>query len=143
MTFIGIISNIHALCLTYDWLKWVCKLPGVVIDFVQVFLATVLLQMLFHLVPRIMRMQARFEGIPQKTGVERCLMDRYFLFQVIVRAFVLSLIKWLTKMRQVGFSIVTFSSGIIASLPCLVSNPSGVPSLLAQNMPESSTLFLT
>lgn len=31
-------------------------------------------------------MLARFEGIPQKTGVELSLMDRYFMFQVVVGA---------------------------------------------------------
>jgi hypothetical protein len=29
---------------------------------------------------------ARWEGIPQKTGVELSLMNRFFLFQIIVRA---------------------------------------------------------
>jgi hypothetical protein len=33
-----------------------------------------------------MRMLARFEGIPQKTAIEHSLMDRFFLFQVFVRA---------------------------------------------------------
>jgi hypothetical protein len=32
-----------------------------------------------------MRILGRLEGIPQKTSVELSLMDRYFLFQVIVR----------------------------------------------------------
>ena len=38
------------------------------------------------LVPIVMRILARLEGIPQKTSVELSLMDRFFLFQVIVRA---------------------------------------------------------
>jgi hypothetical protein len=37
------------------------------------------------LVPIVMRMLGRFEGIPQKTGVELSVMDRFFMFQVIVR----------------------------------------------------------
>jgi len=86
VTFVGFISNIHSVCSTYHWLHWVCKLPGVVINFVQGFLPTVLLVVLFLLVPIVMRMLARLEGIPQKTGVELSLMDRFFLFQVIVRA---------------------------------------------------------
>jgi len=36
------------------------------------------------IVPILLRMLARLEGIPQKTGVELSLMDRFFLFQVIV-----------------------------------------------------------
>jgi len=81
---------------------------------------------LFMLVPIILRILARLQGIPQKTGVELTLMDRFFMFQVIN-----------------GFLVVTFSSGIIASLPGLVNHPTGVPALLAQNLPKSSTFFLT
>jgi len=63
-------------------------------------------------------------------------MDRFFLFQVFN-----------------GFLIISFASGIIASLPSLVNrksgvgsvvnNPTGIPTILAQNLPKSSTFFLT
>jgi len=56
----------------------------VVISFIQGFLPTVLLALLFMLVPLVLRILARLEGIPQKTGMELSLMDRFFLFQVIV-----------------------------------------------------------
>ena len=84
VAFIGAISNIHSLCTTYHWLAWVCTLPGVVISLIQGFLPSVLLALLFMLVPIVLRILARLEGIPQKTGVELSLMDRFFLFQVIV-----------------------------------------------------------
>jgi len=126
VTFVGFLSNIHSVCNTYHWLHWVCKLPGIVVNFLQGFLSTVLLVILFLLVPIIMRILARLEGIPQKTSVELSLMDRFFLFEVIV-----------------GFLVVAFSSGIVASLPGLVNHPTGVPSLLANNLPKSSTFFLT
>ncbi|KAI0052100.1 DUF221-domain-containing protein [Auriscalpium vulgare] len=126
IAFIGAVSNIHSLCTTYKWLAWVCTLPSVVVSFIQGFLPTVLLAVLFMLVPIIFRTLARLEGIPQRTGVELSLMDRFFLFEVIN-----------------GFLVVTFSSGIIASLPGLVNNPTSVPTLLAQNLPKSSTFFLT
>ena len=86
MAFVGFISNIHSVCDTYHWLHWVCKLPGIVVNLVQGFLSTVLIVVLFLLVPIVMRILARLEGIPHKTGVELSLMDRFFLFQVIVRA---------------------------------------------------------
>lgn len=98
MAFVGTITNIHSVCSTYHWLNWVCKAPAVVISIVQGFASSVLLVVLFMLVPIIMRILARMEGIPQKTGVELSLMDRYFMFQVIVRGLVLFLIKSLTKM---------------------------------------------
>ncbi|KAF8267559.1 DUF221-domain-containing protein [Lactarius quietus] len=109
VAFVGFVSNVHSLCTTYHWLAWLCKIPPIVISIIQV-----------------MRMLARFEGIPQRTGVELSLMDRFFLFEVIN-----------------GFLVVTLSSGIIAALPGLVNNPSSVPTLLAQNLPKSSTFFLT
>ena len=56
-----------------------------VVSLIQGFLPTVLLALLFMLVPIVLRILARLEGIPQKTGVELSLMDRFFLFQVIVR----------------------------------------------------------
>ena len=39
--------------------------------------------------------------------------------------------------------IVTLASGIIAALPALLNNPSSAASLLAQNLPQASTFFLT
>jgi hypothetical protein len=39
--------------------------------------------------------------------------------------------------------IVTLSSGIIASLPELLNNPTSIPSILAANLPKASTFFLT
>ena len=86
MTFVGFISNIHSVCSTYKWLGWVCKAPTIIVSIVQGFASTVLLVVLFMLVPIIMRMLARLEGIPQKTGVELSLMNRFFMFQVIVSA---------------------------------------------------------
>ncbi len=56
-----------------------------VVSFIQGFLPTVLLALLLMLVPIVLRILARLEGIPQKTGVELSLMDRFFMFQVIVR----------------------------------------------------------
>jgi len=84
VTFIGFLSNIHSVCSTYHWLAWVCKAPIVIVNLVQGFGSVVLLAILFMVVPIILRMLARLEGIPTKVGVELSLMDRFFLFQVFV-----------------------------------------------------------
>ncbi|KAH9939550.1 DUF221-domain-containing protein [Amylocystis lapponica] len=126
VAFIGAVSNIHSLCSTYSWLAWICKLPSVVVGIITGILPPVLLAVLMMLLPIILRLLSRFEGTPQRTAVERSLMSRYFLFLVIH-----------------SFLIVTLSSGIIAALPQLVSNPSGIPALLANNLPKASTFFLT
>jgi len=102
VAFIGILSNIHGLCVTYSWLSWLCKLPSVVVGIIQGVLPAVLLAVLMMLLPIILRWVifrphklnayffdanralARFEGIPKRTGLELSLMTRYFIFQVVV-----------------------------------------------------------
>lgn len=84
MAFIGAVSNIHSLCSTYHWLAWICNLPSVIVGIISGILPPALLAILMMLLPVVLRLLARFEGIPQRTGIELSLMDRYFLFQVIV-----------------------------------------------------------
>lgn len=57
-------------------------------------LPPVLLAVLMMLLPIVLRLFARFEGIPKYTGLELSLMTRFFIFQVIVCSFTLLLPKW-------------------------------------------------
>ena len=84
VAFVGIISNIHGLCVRARWLAWLCKIPPVVFGIIQGILPPVLLSVLMMLLPIVLRLLARFEGIPTRTGLELSLMTRYFIFQVIV-----------------------------------------------------------
>lgn len=103
VAFVGIVSNIHALCVQYSWLAWICGLPSPVVGIIQGILPPVLLAVLMMLLPIVLRyvnftfigcqmlirvgnrLLARFEGIPKRTGLELSLMTRFFIFQVIVR----------------------------------------------------------
>ena len=51
---------------------------------IQGILPPVLLAVLMMLLPIVLRLLARFEGIPRYTGLELSLMTRYFIFQIIV-----------------------------------------------------------
>lgn len=84
VAFVGIISNIKGLCVRESWLAWLCKIPPVVLGIIQGILPPVLLAVLMMLLPIVLRLFARFEGIPTRTGLELSLMTRYFIFQVIV-----------------------------------------------------------
>lgn len=126
VAFVGIISNIHGLCVRASWLAWLCTIPSPVIGIIQGILPPVLLAVLNMLLPIVLRMLGSFQGIPTRTGLELSLMTRFFIFQVIH-----------------SFLIVTLSSGIIAALPSLLQNPSSVATLLAANLPQASTFFLT
>ncbi|KAJ4468911.1 hypothetical protein J3R30DRAFT_3385050 [Lentinula aciculospora] len=126
VAFIGSISNIQSVCTKEAWLSWLCNLPSVVIGIIQGILPPVLLAVLMMLLPIVLRLLAKFEGIPKRSGVELSLMTRFFIFQVIH-----------------SFLIVTLSSGIVASLESLTSNPTSIPSTLASSLPQASIFFLT
>ncbi|KDN34824.1 hypothetical protein RSAG8_12122, partial [Rhizoctonia solani AG-8 WAC10335] len=126
VSFVGVVSNVAQLCVKYKWMQWLCNLPDPVVGIISGILPPVALAVLMMLLPIILRLLARFEGIPRFTGLELSLMTRYFVFQVVH-----------------SFLIVTISSGIIAALPQLASNPTSIPTILAQKLPEASTFFLT
>ena len=85
VAFVGAVSNVASLCSTYHWLAWLCKLPNEVIGIISGILSPVLLAVLMSLLPVVLRLFARFEGMTTRTAVELSLMNRYFIFQIIVR----------------------------------------------------------
>ncbi|KAF8814727.1 DUF221-domain-containing protein [Phlegmacium glaucopus] len=126
VAFVGVISNIFTVCKTAVFLAWICKLPKPVVGIISGILPPVLLAVLMMLLPIVLRLFARFEGIPQYTGLELSLMTRFFMFQVFH-----------------SFLVVTLSSGIVASLNSLLNNPTSIPSILAHGLPQASTFFFT
>lgn len=84
VAFVGAVSNVHALCMTYEWLAWLCKLPGPIVGIISGILPPVALAILMMLLPIILRLLSKLEGTATRTGVELSLMTRYFLFQVLV-----------------------------------------------------------
>ncbi|KAI5480450.1 AMP deaminase [Pseudohyphozyma bogoriensis] len=126
VAFVGLISNVSSLCISAPWLAWLCKLPTPVNGIIQGVLPPVALAVLFILLPIVLRLAARFQGIPLRTQIELSLMTRYFLFLVIH-----------------GFLIVTLSSGLVAAIPQITKDPGSAVTLLATKLPAASTFFLT
>ncbi|GAA5838909.1 hypothetical protein JCM11251_003734 [Rhodosporidiobolus azoricus] len=126
VAFVGLISNVSALCIEASWLAWLCDLPVPINGIIQGSLPPAALAVLFILLPIILRLFARFEGIPLRTGIELSLMTRYFIFLVIH-----------------GFLIVTLASGLVKAIPAIAKNPGSAVTLLATQLPAASTFFLT
>lgn len=82
--FIGAMSNASQLCLQYSWMSWLCTTSPVAQGLFSGVLPPILLALLNLLLPVILTQLARFEGIPQKTGLELSLMTRYTIFLVVV-----------------------------------------------------------
>lgn len=87
MAFIGALSNVTSLVTQYPWMGWLSGdsagkkvLQGVISGL----LPPILLALINLLLPIVLRLFARFQGIPSQTAVELDLMTRYFVFLVVV-----------------------------------------------------------
>ncbi|KDE07374.1 hypothetical protein MVLG_02415 [Microbotryum lychnidis-dioicae p1A1 Lamole] len=126
VAFVGSLSNVSALCISAPWLAWLCKIPVPLNGIIQGALPPVALAVLFILLPIILRIFARVEGIPLRSQIELSLMDRYFLILVIH-----------------GFLVVTLASGLVKAIPVISKNPGSAVTLLATQLPSASNFFLT
>ncbi|KDN38253.1 hypothetical protein RSAG8_09652, partial [Rhizoctonia solani AG-8 WAC10335] len=64
------------------WIQWLCNLPDVSVGIISGILPPVPLAGLMMLLPIILRLLTRFEGVPGFTGLELSLMTRSCIFQV-------------------------------------------------------------
>ncbi|KAH8680998.1 hypothetical protein BX600DRAFT_8906 [Xylariales sp. PMI_506] len=122
---VGIISNVQYLESIF-FLTWLKKIPTVIMGVVSGLLPSVALSILMSLVPVVMRLCARLSGEPSLSRVELFTQNAYFAFQVI----------------QV-FLVVTLSSAASSVGYQIYQNPGEVTSLLSQNLPKASNVYLS
>ncbi len=126
VTFTGLLSQVSYLSRTFGWLDWLGRAPGWVIAIVQGILPQILLGLLLLILPMILRLLAKNQGVQTGMAIELTVSDYYFAFLFV----------------QV-FLVVSISSGITTILRQLTSNPASVPQLLAQNLPRASNYFFS
>ncbi|RFU29185.1 hypothetical protein B7463_g7156, partial [Scytalidium lignicola] len=122
---VGLISNVSYLE-SVSFLTWLKKIPTVIMGVVTGLLPAVALSILMSLVPVIMRLCAKKAGEPSLARVELFTQNAYFAFQVV----------------QV-FLITTVSSAAASVLYTLIKNPTGVTTLLANNLPTASNFYIS
>lgn len=125
---VGVLSNIKALETTpgLTWLKFLDKIPSVIMGLVEGLLPAVLLAVLMSLLPIILRMMAKFGGCPSRSAVELRTQGFYFWFQVI----------------QV-FLVTTATSSAAASVQDILMHPAQAPNLLATDLPKASNFYIS
>lgn len=126
VAFVGIVSNVDALCAQVSWLAWICTLPEAALGIIKGVLPPALLAILFLLLPIVLRMLVKLQGEILNSQIELKTFSRYWLFQVIH-----------------GFLIVTLASGLISALANIDELAGQVPTLLATKLPNASIFFLT
>ena len=126
VAFVGIVSNIDAMCEQASWLAWLCTIPDAALGIIKGILPSVLLVVLFALLPVVIRKWIQMQGEILKSDIELKLFSRFWLFQVIH-----------------GFLIVTLASGLITALQNIDEQVKELPTLLANKLPDASIFFLT
>lgn len=124
--FVGILSNIKSLEEKAPFLKFLDKIPSVILGVVQGLLPAVLLAVLMALLPIILRLMAKKGGCPSLATIELRTQNFYFAFQVI----------------QV-FLVTTFTSAASAVGAKIATDPTQATTLLAQNLPHSANFFIS
>ncbi|KAJ4387182.1 phosphate metabolism protein 7 [Gnomoniopsis smithogilvyi] len=123
---VGVISNISYLESRFSWLSFLEKVPTVIMGVITGLLPSVALSILMSLVPVIMRLCAKLAGEPSFSRVELFTQNAYFTFQVI----------------QV-FLVTTFTSSASAVASQIADDPTSAPTILAQNLPKASNVYIS
>ncbi|KAF2767428.1 DUF221-domain-containing protein [Teratosphaeria nubilosa] len=123
---IGTISNARYLANNYAWLRWINKIPPVILDLLTGLLPPFLTSWFVSYVPKLFRHIAKLSGEPTTPQAELKTQAWYFAFQVI----------------QV-FLVTTTASGASAVTKNVTQNPASVPDLLAESLPKASNFYLT
>ncbi|KAL2256671.1 hypothetical protein VTK26DRAFT_1320 [Humicola hyalothermophila] len=125
VAFVGLVSNVTYLS-SISWLSWLNDIPSVIMGVVTGLLPSILLSVLMSLVPIIMRLCAKLAGEPSISRVELFTQNAYFAFQVI----------------QV-FLVATLASSATAVAKQIVDSPTQAPTILANNLPKASNLYIS
>ncbi|KAK4169576.1 hypothetical protein QBC43DRAFT_64142 [Cladorrhinum sp. PSN259] len=124
--FVGSISQIENLAKLIPFLKFLLKLPKVILSIIQGLLPALALSWLMAIVPWLLRGCARVAGVPSHALVELYCQHGYFAFQVV----------------QV-FLITTLSSAVSAAITDVIKDPLSITSLLSENLPKASNFYLS
>ncbi|KAG8890163.1 hypothetical protein FRB99_003920, partial [Tulasnella sp. 403] len=124
VAFVGMLSNISALCIKVPWLAWI--LNNIPQGIISGLLPPVFLAILLLILPVILRALAWYENITRYSLISISLYKRYFIFLIIH-----------------GFLVVTLSSGLTAAIPQILEQPGTIVESLARRLPDAATFFLT
>lgn len=144
VAFVGALSNINSLTDKVPFLKFITKIPTVILGIVTGLLPVVILAIVMMLPPIIMRCKC-----PRPPGTLKT--DVLMLPVVLIKmAGACSLAEvelrtqtWFFWFQFVdSFIVLTLTSGAAAAVTQIVSQPSTAPKLLANDLPKASNFYI-
>ncbi|RAO71852.1 uncharacterized protein BHQ10_007864 [Talaromyces amestolkiae] len=125
VAFTGLLSQLSYLEGTFTWLAWLSKLPHWLFSAIQGVLPPLFLSLLMVVLPMILRFLSQTQGLQTGMAVELMVSNYYFAFLFVQL-----------------FLVVAISSSF-STLIDSVTNITGWPELLAENIPKSSNYFFS
>ncbi|KAK5955526.1 hypothetical protein OHC33_003166 [Knufia fluminis] len=128
IAFTSAVSQLTTLADKYSWLGWLLTLPSWFRAFLQGVLPIILLALLMFLLPLILRMLSRFQGIKSGMLVELSVQKYYFFF-IFVQLFL----------------IVTLGSSAVQLVRefTSVEGVANIPNILSTTIPTASNYFFS
>ncbi|ORY07578.1 DUF221-domain-containing protein [Basidiobolus meristosporus CBS 931.73] len=124
--FVTFLFNINRLAGVIPPLKGITEWSPAIIGIIQGILPSLGMSLLMNLLPHVLSIISRFEGLVRDSDIQISVMSKYFFFLIIN-----------------VLLVNTFVGGIFNSLEELSKNPSAIIDRLATNLPNSSTFFIT
>ncbi|CAB3976832.1 CSC1 ERD4 [Paramuricea clavata] len=117
--------SLQALQKQFSFFEGVNNLPDAVKGFIQGFLATIVLEIFFVVLPALMALFARVEGIRSRSGVAVSCIGKLFIFQLVNK-----------------FLGVLFGGALLTRLHDIIDYPTRTPQFLAESMPSMANFFI-
>lgn len=126
VAFVGVISNLTYLTNRLPWLSFIYNLPDQLLGLITGLLPTILLKVLFLILPVFIRGMGSVAGCVTVQQVELFAHDAYFGF-LIVNSFI----------------VVTLASSASSVVTSIIDDPTSAMQLLANNLPKASNFFIS
>lgn len=128
---VSMFSQVDYLSSKVKFLGWIESIPTVVLGIIKGVLPVAALAVLNMLLPMWLRFLAKQSGIPTRNGVERSLMVRFSIFQLLQNFLVLAIIQGAMN------NVQDFADTLVPT-----PNVSAFVSQISAAIPRSSTFFL-
>jgi calcium permeable stress-gated cation channel len=129
VAFTGVVSNLDNLSHVAPWLQWVTGLPNTAKSIIQGILPPALLALLLFLLPIVLRILAKLQGVGTGTAVELAVQWYYFAF-LFVQVFLI-----VTVSSSIPYIIGRIKTGNI--------DIQFVPNILASTLPNAANYFFS
>ena len=126
IAFTGFLSQLTSFADRVSWLRWINSAPSWLSGFVQGVLPQLILTVLNILLPQILRIIIRWQGLVTESATELWLQNYYFIFLFVQ-----------------NFLTVSLSSSITGIVQDINRGLQSLPALLARNIPKASNYFFS